>query len=69
MFDAVGLGQQGHRARELHDALVAVAPRALLHDGFLKDAFVRQPGGDWMLIFLGWNDGVDFMVNRWFMTS
>mmetsp|Transcript_48751 Transcript_48751/g.99151 ORF Transcript_48751/g.99151 Transcript_48751/m.99151 type:complete len:325 (+) Transcript_48751:466-1440(+) len=43
MFDAVGLRQQGHRARELHNALVTVAPRALLHDGFLKDAFVRQP--------------------------
>lgn len=43
MFDAVGLRQQRHGARELHDALVAVAPRALLHNGLLEDALVRQP--------------------------
>ena len=40
MFDAVGFRKQRHGARELHDALVAVAPGALLHDGLLEDALV-----------------------------
>ena len=44
MFDAIGLRQQRHGARQLHDALVAVAPAAFLHDLLFKDALVRQPG-------------------------
>ena len=44
MFDAIGLRQQRHGARQLHDALVAVAPAAFLHDLLFKDALIRQPG-------------------------
>lgn len=44
MFDAIGLRQQRHGARQLHNALVAVAPAAFLHDLLFKDALIRQPG-------------------------
>lgn len=55
MFDAIGLRQQRHGTRQLHDALVAVATAALLHDLLFKDALVRQPGGSATIPVIGGN--------------